>query len=156
MRRVPLALLAAAVLAAGLLAPAAATLAADEPENLVKYRERVMSALGGHAGAIAAMLKQEVGYDHLVPHAEAIAATAPAVRDIFPETSGPDDYPDTDALPAIWDKPEAFQQAVEKFEAAAAAFPEAARTGDRAQVLAAFKELGGACGNCHETFRAED
>lgn len=145
-----------ALSAAVLFALAGAASAADDPKSLAEYRKKVMDSMGGHAGAIAAMVKQEVSYDHLQAHADAIAATAPIVGDIFPENSGPDDYDDTDALPAIWEKPDAFKQAVEKFQAAAAAFPEAAASGDRATVMAAFKDLGGACGNCHETFRADD
>ncbi|MEX0759358.1 MAG: cytochrome c [Tistlia sp.] len=151
MRSVPL-----AVLTATLVALSGAALAADEPKNLVDYRSAVMRSLGGHAGAIAAIVKQQVSYDHVAAHAEAIAATAPAVRDVFPENSGPDDYAETDALPAIWENPEDFAEALEAFETAAAAFPAAAQSGDRAQILEAFQKLGGSCGACHEDFRAED
>lgn len=150
MRRLSLALLSAVLLTAS-----GAAIAADAPKGLVEYRQKVMDALGAHAGAIAAMVKGQVSYDHLAAQADALAATAPMVRDVFPDNSGPLDYQKTDALPAIWDKPEEFKKAVDKFEAAAAAFPAAAKSGDKAKVLAAFKELGGSCGNCHEHFRVK-
>ncbi|SMF70535.1 Cytochrome c556 [Tistlia consotensis] len=150
MRRLSLALLSALLLTAS-----GAAIAADSPKDLVEYRQKIMDALGGHTGAIASIVKQQVSYDQIQANAEAIAVTAPLVRDIFPENSGPLDYAKTNALPAIWDKPDDFKKAVEKFEAAAAAFPAAAKTGDKAKILAAFKELGGSCGNCHEHFRAK-
>ena len=145
-----------ALAAAALITASSAALAADAPKDLVEYRQRVMSALGGHTGAIAAMVKQQVSYDHIKAHADALAATAPVVADIFPENSGPGDYAETDTLPAVWEKPAEFQVAIEQFEKAAAAFPAAAQSGDRATILEAFKALGGSCGNCHETFRADD
>src|SRR5690606_18545727 len=55
--------LALALTTAVLLGPGAA-LAADEPKELVEYREAVMTSLGGHAGSIARIVKQQVSYDH--------------------------------------------------------------------------------------------
>lgn len=148
--------LALALTTAVLLAGPGAALAADEPKELVEYREAVMTSLGGHAGSIARIVKQQVSYDHIQAHADAIAATAPLLRDLFPENSGPDDYAETEALSAIWERPAEFEAAIEKLETAAEAFQGVAGSGDRAQVLAAFQQLGGACGGCHEDFRAED
>ncbi len=37
-----------------LLCAAVPVQAVDEPENIVKYRQQVMKALGAHAGAVAA------------------------------------------------------------------------------------------------------
>lgn len=147
----------AAAVAAALVLPVlpGAALGADEPEALVEYRQRVMGALGGHTAAIAGIVKREVSYDHVRAHAEAIAATAPIVEEIFPQSSGPDAFAETDALPAIWEQPEAFRQALERFQQAAAALPAAAETGDQAQILSAFRALGSSCGDCHETFRAD-
>jgi cytochrome c556 len=130
--------------------------AADDAKNLVEYRWAVMSAFGGHAGAIAKVVKGEAPYtEHVSRHAAAIATTASMVRDIFPKGTGPDAFADTDALPAIWEKPDAFKKAQDDFVAAAAEFAEAAKSDDRKTVLVGFKKLGDACGACHKDFRKE-
>lgn len=152
MKRALTGLTAAVLVGSGALASAA-----DEPKQIIDYRDSVMHALGGHAGAIAAIMKGEVTYeDQVLPHAKALAATAPTVGDLFPEGSGPDSGVDTRALPAIWDESEQFKQSVEDFEKAADAFLEAARGGKRQEMLAAFKQLGDGCGGCHEDFRKEE
>lgn len=141
----------AAVIA--LSGPAAA---ADAPKDLVEYRQAVMSSLGGHAGAIARILKRQVSYDHLQPHAAALAATAPVVDDVWPKNSQPSDYEKTDALPAIWEKRQSFQQRIDQFKTAAQNFADTVDGGDEREILGAFKELGDSCGACHDDFRAED
>ena len=126
------------------------TLPAAEPEDLIKYRQNTMKAIGGHMGAIAAIVQGKVDMNHLKPHADALAATSMTVKDIFPEDSA---VGETNAKTEIWDKPDEFQQAVTKLEQAAAAFATAADSGDSAQIGAAMKDLGGACKNCHDNFR---
>lgn len=130
--------------------------AADDPKNAVEYRQAVMKSLGGHAGAIAKIVKGQASHPgHIPEHAEAIAVTSELVADIFPENSGPNDYADTAALPAVWEKPDAFRKTVDDFVAAAQDFAEAAQSDDRQTILAGFKKLGGACGACHDDFRKE-
>jgi len=141
---------------AAVVALATPAVAADAPKDLVEYRQAVMSSLGGHAGAIARIMKRQVSYDHIVPHAEAIAATAPVVDDIWPKNSQPGDYEKTDALPEIWAQPQAFQDKIDDMQSAAEDFLAAARTGEDDKILAAFKSLGDSCGACHDDFRAED
>lgn len=122
---------------------------AAEPENLIKYRQNVMSAQGGHMSAIAAILRNQVDYGtHLSTHAESLAATAALVGDIFPEDSA---LGETDALDAVWEKPDEFAEAVQRLETAAEAFR--AAVADDGDVDAAFRDLGGACKNCHDNFR---
>lgn len=146
--------LTAVAIAASLLAgPVVAT--AAEPKDAVEYRQAVMSALGGHAGAIARIVKRQVDYEHIVPHAQAIATTAPLVDDIWPENSGPNDYEDTDALTKIWEQPDDFQARVDKLKEEAENFLSVAKTGDEGEIIAAFKELGQSCGGCHDNYRAE-
>ena len=60
--------------------------AADESENVIKYRQNVMRSIGGHTGAIAAVVKGEVSFGaHVAAHAEALAATSQQIVDMFPE-----------------------------------------------------------------------
>lgn len=125
---------------------------AAEPEELIKYRQNVMSAQGGHMSAIAAILRNQVDYGtHLSVHAESLAATAALVVDVFPEDSA---LGETDALDAVWDEPEEFAEAVQRLETAAEAFR--ATVADDGDVGAAFRDLGDSCKNCHDNFRVSD
>lgn len=91
---------------------------------------------------------------------QAAAATingfAPKVSGWFPAGSGPADGIKTDALQAIWEKPEEFKAATDKFAAEAAKFQTLAQAGDVAAIGAGMKELGGSCKNCHDKFKAKD
>jgi cytochrome c556 len=125
--------------------------AAAEPEELIKYRQNTMKAIGGHMGAIAAIVQGKAGQpEHLLIHAKALDALSTTVKDLFPEESA---HGETDAKQEIWDKHDDFVQAVQKLETAAPPFAQAVESGDQAKIGAALKELGGACKNCHDNFR---
>jgi cytochrome c556 len=145
------------LLAAGLaLGMAGHTLAADSPENLVKYRKSVMKAIGGHTSAIAAVVKGEVSYGaHVANHARGIKEMSLIVLDIFPSNSGPMDYADTRALAEIWDQPAKFKEAVTAFQSAAAKFADIAEGGDQQAIADGLGALGKSCGGCHKPFRKE-
>ncbi|MBL6946518.1 MAG: cytochrome c [Rhodospirillales bacterium] len=70
--------------------------------------------------------------------------------DIFPKDSG---MGKTGALPAIWEKPDDFAQAVAAFEDASVQFAMAANGGDMGAIGAALGGLGKSCGGCHKPFR---
>ena len=73
----------------------------------------------------------------------------------FPKGTGPE-AGKTRALPEIWTKTEDFTAAMKMFEERAPALVTAAQSRDVDAVKKAFKELGGACKNCHEKFRAPE
>jgi cytochrome c556 len=140
-------------LALGLVAQGAA---AQSSENLVKYRQSVMKAIGGHTGAIAAVVKGEVAYgDHVANHARGIKEMSLIVQDVFPPESGPDSFKDTRALAKIWAEPGKFKEAIAGFQKAAADFAKVAEDGDMAAIGGGLEALGKACGGCHKPFRAE-
>ena len=62
----------------------------------------------------------------------------------------------TRALPEIWSKPEDFTAAQKMLSDRAPKLLAAVKAKDLAGVQAAFKEVGGACKNCHDTFRAPE
>lgn len=145
------------LLVAGLaLTVAGQALAADSPEDLVKYRQSVMKALGGHAGAIAAVVKGQVSYGaHVANHARSIKEMSLIVPDIFPSNSGPAAYADTRALTKIWEQPAKFKEAVTAFQSAAAKFADIAEGGDQQAIAEGLGALGKSCGGCHKPFRKE-
>ena len=89
-------------------------------------------------------------------NAEIINANAMNIEGHFPPGTGMDDGYDSEALATIWERPEEFAAAHERLVSASAAFLETANTGDAAAVAEGVPELGGACKNCHDTFRLDD
>jgi len=123
---------------------------ADEAGE-IKYRKSVMRSIGGHMGAIVGILKGQTGNAaNLATHTQGMADLAKIAGSIFPEGS---DFGETEALPAIWDKPDEFAKAVKMLQDASANLNTAAQSGDMAATGAAFGGLGKACKNCHENFR---
>ena len=70
--------------------------------------------------------------------------------------SGPDDGIKTDALPAVWTRPEQFQQAAARFVDESAHFKSLAQGDDIPALKKGAGDLGAACKNCHDTFREKD
>ncbi len=122
---------------------------ANADEHEIKYRKNVMSAIGGTMGSLAAILKKQAPAKHAGSLALTMSSLASIVPDLFPEGS---DFGETGALPAIWEKPDDFKAAVQAFNEAATAMPDAAAAGGEAYKKA-FVALGKSCKGCHETFR---
>lgn len=147
-----------AVAGAALLATTigAAAFAADEPANIVKYRQALMKANSAHLTMIAAMVKGEVSWDDtLVGNAQALHEQSQHILRLFPEGTGKGDTEvKSVALPVIWEQWDKFQQAAQAFEQQSAKLVEAAQSGDQAAIAQQLGALGKqGCGNCHETFR---
>jgi len=125
--------------------------AADE--GAVKYRQKVMDAVGGTMESMVAIAKQEVPHTaHLAVHAGNMAALATVVSDVFPAGSGEGD---TEALPEIWSEPEAFKEGLAEFIEAARALDAVVASGDMSGFGQALGALGQSCKGCHEEFKAE-
>lgn len=73
----------------------------------------------------------------------------------FPKGTGSESGK-TRALPEVWSKPDEFTAAQKMFSDRAPNLLAAVKAKDGAALQAAFKELGGACKNCHDTFRAPE
>ena len=126
---------------------------ASDTKTIIKHREAVMEAVGGHFGAAFSTMRGMEQFDgNHVFHAESVARLAKIAVDIFPAGSGEGK---TKALPAIWEKPEAFAKAMDDFVLKADAFAAAAKADDRKAYAAAAKELGGSCKGCHDDFKKE-
>ena len=128
-------------------------LAEPSAEDAFEYRHSLMTALKGHAGAISMQTRGLAGDANYVSnHASAVAALVSELKTVFQEGSITED---SEALPAIWEKPEKFAEALAKAEEAAVALGEVAAGGDIQAIDGAFRELGGACKGCHDDFRKE-
>ena len=90
------------------------------------------------------------GQEFLVKHATGLANGVSELERLFPAGSNVEG---SDALPIIWEQPEQFAAAIEKAVAATRKFAEAAESGDKEAIAAAFRDVGGSCRGCHDTFR---
>jgi len=133
--------------------------AADDPANVVKYRQTFMKANGAHLGMIGAALKGEVSFtDQIAPNAQALALLAEGMaanaQQMFPEGSDEAAGLKTAALPAIWQNWAGFEEAVQRFQQEATKLAEVAQGGDMAAIGQQLGALGkNACGACHSDFR---
>jgi cytochrome c556 len=140
--------------AVGTSALCVTALADPSPEDARAYRVYLMTAMRGHVGAISMNLRGLVDDHGFLPqHAEALANAAAELTHAFPQGSN---VGESEALPAIWEQPEEFAEAVARAETATAAFSEAASAGDKQAVDAALREVGAACRGCHDRFRKDD
>lgn len=137
--------------AAVVIGPSLSALAETSAEDALSYRKSIMTSLRGHIGA-ASMISRGLVDNHgqLVGHAEGLAAGVREMKHIFQEGSNVED---SDALPIIWEEPEAFAAAIEKAEAATAAFVEAAKSGDEEAIRGGFRNVGMSCRGCHDRYR---
>lgn len=153
-------LIAAGAVLAAATAGAGAGFAADEPVNIVKYRKAIMGANSGHLGALAAMARNQVSFrDTAHSHARALNELSQNLARLFPEGTGKGDTEEESrALPAIWEQPDKFQEAIDTFQTESQKLVELTE-GNFEQ--AAFAQQVGAlgkegCGTCHDSFREED
>jgi cytochrome c556 len=91
----------------------------------------------------------------LQKNAEVVNEASVNQQQWFPKGTGPE-AGKTRALPEIWSKPADFEAAQKMFSERAPKLLAAAKSKDVDAVKAAFKETGGACKNCHDTFRSPE
>jgi cytochrome c556 len=130
------------------------TTSGGAPEDAIRYRQAVMTAMSGHVAAISLIFSGKVEHQqYLLSHAEALAATADQVSKVFPSDSATGK---TRALPLIWQEPEKFQKATEAIRAATGQLRDAVKGGDKAAIGQAMKPVFDACKGCHDRYRKED
>ncbi len=140
-----------AIAAAVALTAMTSVQAADDPANVIKYRQKVMSGISAHIGAIAAVVEGEVSFTgHVAKHARAMHSASLMIPDIFPPGT---DVGETRAKPEIWQDWAKFEAAYKALQATTGELARIADTGDMAAVGAQLNEVGKACGGCHKPFR---
>jgi len=126
---------------------------ASADQALIDYRESVMESIGGHMSALVAIVKGNVPYtSDAALHARAIEPLAKISGHIFPPES---QTGKTEALPAIWEKPEKFKDAMTAFQTAAADLAKVADS-DPKSMAPAVGALGKSCKGCHDDFKKKD
>lgn len=139
----------AAVLTAG------AALAHKGATGIIAERMAAMKNMGNELKAIGDMLAGNTPFDAaaMVQHSAVLHENCHRTTTMFPP--GSIDH-HSRALPAIWEKPDAFHEAMQRLHSATEAFVATATLGDRAALAVSFAEIGKICSGCHETFRSPE
>ena len=125
-----------------------------DSKGVIKYRQNVMKATGGHMGAIVDILKNRLPLaDHIVDHARSIQQNSKMTLAMFPKGSG---LGDTKAKPVIWENWSKFESAVKAFVRESAKLAKVAESGDMEALAKQVRATGKTCGGCHRNFRKRD
>ncbi len=141
-----------AVAAAGLFSalPAAAQFA--KPEDAIKYRRSAMFLMSQHFGRVGAMANGKMPFDAKAAAENADLAAMLSKLPFAGFVPG-SDKGETKAKPEVWTENDKFHSAANKMQEEMAKLDTAAKTGDLAQIKAAFGPVGKACKDCHDNFR---
>lgn len=148
---------------AGLLAACSGEAPADAPADTaapghaeIEERQKNFKAIADSFKAIRGELEKGSPDLALVGvQAGEINGLAAKIEGLFPAGTGIDDGHKTEALAAIWEKPEEFKAASQKLVDESAKLVTLAGEGDAAAVGAQAMAMGGACKGCHDNFRLD-
>jgi cytochrome c556 len=140
------------ILAAALAVSAGQAYAQSAP-NLIEVRQTAFSLMAGDFAGINAVIAANGDIKKLESPAKAIARYAAIIPTLFPK--GTESGNNTKAKAEIWSDSAGFQKAAMNANAAALKLMETVKGGDAAAAAADAKALGGACGACHNDFRAK-
>lgn len=129
---------------------AADTLQFGKAEDAIKYRQNTLFVLSQHFGALGAMANGRAPFN-----ADAAKANA-AVLETLAALPWQGFAPGTEggkAKPEVWKEKAKFDQHAQQFVAQAGKLAAAGKTGDIAQLKAAFGPAAQTCKACHDSFR---
>lgn len=119
----------------------------------IAARQELLEGMGDAFRALRGQMEGETDWAVVLANSETINANAAEFINHFPEGTSMDSGADTEALAVIWEDPEGFSAAHDRLLEASAGLVEAAGTEDMATFQEAAGNLGGACKNCHDTYR---
>lgn len=124
---------------------------AQDDAAFLQHRQKVMQSLGGHMGAIGAIMKNKLPYQKTIAvHALSLQMTSRVIEEAFEKeiTAGR-----TDAKPDVWQDWDKFVEAAKNLGEESGKLARVAQSGDMAAIGAQVKAVGKACGGCHKPFR---
>lgn len=122
----------------------------------IEERQANFKAIGKAFKAIRTQLEESSPDMTIIAGAAGdLNAAAMKVEGLFPEGTSVDDGFDTEALAAIWEKPEEFAAANKMLTDATAQMVALAEAGDPAAIGPQVGEVGKSCKNCHDNFRLD-
>lgn len=130
---------------------AGATAQTADPAQIIRERREGLRAVGAHLEALQAIAASRGDPRPGLPRIDAIAAFFTNFPDRFPPST---QAGDTKAQPAVFTDRAGFVAAHTAFQGPLANLRNVAAAGDSAGFPAALQQTGGACGNCHRSYRA--
>ena len=131
--------------------------AAGEAPPIIKERHDNFEGIGDAFKTVRGELEKDTpDFALIAAKANDINARAMKIETHFPAGTSTADGFKTEALPAIWEKPEEFKAAATKLVDESAKLATLAAGGDKAAVDAQATAMGGACKGCHDQFRLDD
>jgi cytochrome c556 len=124
--------------------------------DTIKERQQALKDTGAAFKTVRDELSGGKDVAKIKAAAAAINKSANAMVHWFPAGTGAEAKVKTAAKPEVWSDTAGFNAAREKFVAEAGKFQAAADSGDLAAVGAGVRGLGGACKNCHDTYRVKE
>lgn len=138
-------------------APADAPAAAAAEPAVIEERQDNFEAIGDAFKAVRGELEKDApDFTLIAAKASDINTRAAKIEGHFPAGTSVDDGFDTEALAAIWQKPDDFKAAAQKLVDESAKLASLAGEGDKAAISAQAMTMGGACKGCHDNFRLDD
>jgi len=130
----------------------------EQAENATATRQAVFKLLIFNLRTIVGMARGEIEFDAAIAerNARRIAALAPMIPEVLGAMDTREFDVTTEALPLIWDNLDEVAEKAQNLVNAANTFADTAATEDQGATLGGLRALGGACGNCHETFRVDN
>lgn len=147
--------LALAACAVTLALPAAAQSIFSKPDDAIKYRQAAFFVMAKHFAHLGAMADNKIPYD-----AKAAATDADVIAAVYklPHTGflpGTEKGANTEAKPEVWRQQAKFNDGFDKMYAQMDKLIPAAKSGNQADLKAAFGPTGRTCKGCHDDFRKE-
>ncbi|WP_417689817.1 c-type cytochrome [Pseudidiomarina sp.] len=126
----------------------------NDADKAVEYRQKALSVMQNNFAYMGDMLKGDMPFDAAIfaERAETFAALA-SVPWVGFSQEGAMPGSNTDALPAIWDNWDDFQERAEQLQMDANALTAAAATGDQGQMRSAFMTAAKNCKGCHDQYK---
>jgi cytochrome c556 len=125
-------------------------------EGSTELRQSIFKLLGSNMGQLGAMAKGKIAFDAAVVkrNAKRINQLSLMIAD-YSKTDTSAFKVKTEALDAIWKKPQEYSQSIEKLTLASSNLQKVAATKDESAIKNAISGVGKSCGGCHDVFKAE-
>ncbi len=127
----------------------------QKPEDVIEYRQSVMTVMANHFGRIGAMVQGKVPFDAKAAADNAAIVVTMSHLPFAAYEEGTDKGMPNRAKPEIWTQNARFKDLASKLQTEAKKLEAAAKSGDPAAVKTAFGGVGKECKACHDDFRAE-
>jgi cytochrome c556 len=127
-----------------------------QAKTAIETRQAVFKLISNQFGPISGLARgQQVDAALAARSAERIQVLAGMIPELFQRDTREFKTLNTIALDGIWSSQADFKAKAEALGKAAGNLAAAAKGGDAAAMTAAGREIGGACGSCHDAFRAK-